>query len=102
MAVPSAAAAAVSVSLLHLEDWGCVSHRNDTHLVVSGPLTQCGTSRRQTGEYVNTVCYVAGMVTGSIFLRLVGYLLVPYLHGDVEFDTWVRGATPDLVGHAEA
>ena len=58
MAVPAAAADAVSVSLLHLEDWGCVSHRNGTHLVVSGPLSQCGTGRRQHRggtEYVNTV-----------------------------------------------
>ena len=58
VSVPAAAADAVSVSLLHLDDWGCVSRRNGSHLVVSGPLSQCGTGSRQTRagtEYVNTV-----------------------------------------------
>ncbi|XP_043211515.1 transforming growth factor beta receptor type 3-like [Amphibalanus amphitrite] len=63
VAVPSSDADAVSVSLLHLDDWGCYSHRNGTHLVVSGPLTECGTGQRRdrsgATEYFNTVHFVA-------------------------------------------
>ncbi|XP_037081129.1 transforming growth factor beta receptor type 3-like [Pollicipes pollicipes] len=89
VAVPAAAADAVSVSALHLADWSCRSTRNGSHLVVSRPLTGCGTQRRlgrRRRVYANTVHFVTAEVPTD----------------DEDFEGSGFGMTEDTVGTAAA